>query len=221
MVVLTCPKPTSQTGWGTRAGIGDASAATAAADKLNAEEEEEKNRQHKANDRRYGGVDNDDNYGRYSRYNSNEDNIIAERRMKNKSGYDVGDDDRYKRVGTRLDPSAAPSLGVGYPSSSNIGLEYAASSTSHLESSVYVKVDDESPPSTSSPSAQFFMAPSPAGEGKTTAANSNPYSSFGKDKQRGGEWRKLPATPGGPRSRPVGRQGGSQQTGRRVIEEWV
>jgi hypothetical protein len=192
-------KLTSQTGWGTRAGIGDASAATAAADKLNAEEEEEeeKKRQQKANDRR------DDAYGRYSRYNNNEDNIIAERRVKNKSRYGVEEDD--DRVGTLLDPLAAPSLGahpLGYPtSSSNIGLGYPASSTP-------VKVDDdESPPLTSSPRAQFF-------EGKTTAADSHLYSSFAKDKQRGREWRK---PPGGTRSRPVG----SQQTGKRVIEEWV
>jgi hypothetical protein len=64
-------------------------------------------------------------------------------------------------------------------------------------------------------------------KGKTTAADLNLYSSFAKDKQQrpGGSERerwKVPPVPGGPRSRPVGRQGSSQQqTGRSVIEEWV
>jgi len=208
----------AQTGWGTRAGIGDASAATAAADKLNAEEEK---RQHKVNDNTYS-------------FNSNEDNIIAERRRRRRMINKVeDDDDRYKRVGTLLDPSPGPSSSLGArhhhplhnPSSSNpLGLGYAASSTAHVESTVYVD-DDPSPPWTSSPPpAQFYMAGEEEEEkGKTTAADLN----FAKNKQQrpgGGErerW-KVPPVPGGPRSRPVGRQGSSQQqTGRRVIEEWV
>jgi len=147
------------------------------------------------------------------------------------------DDDRYNRVGTLLDPSTtgpSSSLGARHPlhdpSSSNpLGLGYAASSTAHVEAGV--DDDDASPPWTSTPPpAQFFMVAGEEEEGsKTTAADLNLYSSFAKDKRQmrlaeseRERWKVPSAVPGGPRSRAVGRQGGSQQqTGRRVIEEWV
>ena len=165
----------SQTGWGTRSGIGDISAATAAADKLNAEE---KNLQRDMDDRSTSGGGRHHPYGTYTK-----DNAAVERNPSNSK-----DAEAYRSFTSLLDPNAQTQNPYQSSASSTSNIELG-SMTSHHTKSTYLKP----PPSstlTSTPRISLSklddLEPLPSPSGLTfsqpgTNASSNPYLAFARE----------------------------------------